>query len=187
MSDEEFDLDDYVRRMAGAEEALKKELSGLRTGRASATLLENITVNVYGADMPINQVASISVPEARLLSVQVWDNNNVKATEKAIRDSHLGLNPATEGAVIRVPIPELTEERRRDYTKVAGQYAEQARVAVRNVRRQGMDVLKKSEKAGEISQDDQHLYGDEIQEETDKAIKRIDALLETKQQEIMQV
>lgn len=184
---EELDLDDVERRMSGGVEALRKELASLRTGRASATMLDPVVVNVYGADMPLNQIATISVPEARLISVQVWDSNNTSAAEKAIRNSGLGLNPAAEGSLIRVPIPDLTEERRREYAKVAGQYAENARIAVRNIRRHAMDELKKQERAGDISQDDQHLYGDEVQTLTDGTIKEIDALLEQKQQEIMQV
>ena len=183
----ELDLDDMAQRMDGAVDALKKDLSGLRTGRASPSLLDSITVNVYGTEMPLNQVATVSVPEARMLTVQVWDRGNAGAVEKAIRESNLGLNPAGEGALIRVPIPELTEERRREYTKVASQYAEQGRVAVRNIRRHAMDELKKQEKAGEISQDDHRLYADEVQESTDATIKEIDQLLEQKQQEIMQV
>ncbi|MEC9347888.1 MAG: ribosome recycling factor [Pseudomonadota bacterium] len=183
----ELDLDDVTRRMQGAVEALRKDFGGLRTGRASASLLDGVLVPVYGSDMPLNQLATIGVPEPRLISVQVWDRNNIGAVDKAIRNSGLGLNPATEGATIRVPIPELTEERRRDLTKVAAQYAEQARIAVRNIRRHAMDELKRLEKSGEMSQDDQHLYGDEVQSETDKAIKAIDQALDTKQQEIMQV
>ncbi|ANK81261.1 MAG: ribosome recycling factor [Rhizobiales bacterium NRL2] len=183
----ELDIDDMKRRMAGAVDALKKDLSGLRTGRASAGLLDSVTVKVYGSEMPLNQVATVNVPEARMLSVQVWDRNNAGAVEKAIRESNLGLNPAGEGQIIRVPIPELTEERRREYTKVAGQYAEQARVAVRNIRRHAMDELKKQEKDGDISQDDHRLYADEVQTDTDQTIKEIDQLLEQKQQEIMQV
>jgi len=183
----DLDIDDMERRMTGALEALRKELGGLRTGRASASMLDTVTVNVYGADMPLNQIATISVPEARLISVQVWDSNNTPAAEKAIRNSGLGLNPAAEGSLIRVPIPDLTEERRREYTKVAGTYAENGRIAVRNIRRHAMDDLKKMEKSGDISQDDQHLYQDEVQEITDRVIKEVDELLETKQQEIMQV
>ncbi|MDA0786279.1 MAG: ribosome recycling factor [Proteobacteria bacterium] len=173
--------------MDGALEALKRDFGGLRTGRASTTLLENVQVDAYGAAMPINQVASVSVPESRLLTVQVWDNGNIKAVEKAIMDSGLGLNPQTEGNLIRVPIPELSEERREEMTKVAAKYAEQARIAVRNVRRDGMDSLKKLEKDGEISQDEHRARGDDIQQMTDKHITIIDKLLESKEQEIMQV
>lgn len=184
MSADEADL---KRRMDGALEALKREFAGLRTGRASTALLEPIQVEVYGATMPLNQVGTVSVPEARLLTVQVWDNNNVKAVEKAILDAELGLNPQTEGNLIRVPIPELSEERREEMTRVAAKYAEQARVAVRNVRRDGMDSLKKLEKAGEISQDEHRARADDIQTMTDSHIETIDELLAAKEQEIMQV
>lgn len=181
------DLSDIERRMNGALDALNREFAGLRTGRASTALLEPLTVEAYDSQMPMNQVGTISVPEPRLLTVQVWDQGLVKAVEKSIMESNLGLNPQTEGNLIRIPIPDLSEERRVELTKVAGQYAEQARVAVRNVRRDGMDRLKKAEKAGEMSQDDQHLYADEIQSMTDAHIKEIDSALETKEQEIMQV
>lgn len=181
------DEGDLKRRMEGALEALQREFSGLRTGRASTSLLENIQVDAYGAAMPLNQVASVSVPEPRLLTVQVWDNGNIKATEKAIQDAELGLNPQTEGNLIRVPIPELSEERREEMAKVAAKYAEQARIAVRNVRRDGMDTLKRMEKDGEISQDEHRARGEDIQKLTDKHIKLVDELLETKEQEIMQV
>lgn len=166
-----IDLDDIERRMDGALDALSREFGGLRTGRASASLLEPLSVEAYGAQTPINQVSTISVPEARMLTVQVWDQGLVKNVEKSIRESNLGLNPQTEGNLVRVPIPDLSEERRVELTKIAGKYAEQGRVAVRNVRRDGMDQLKKSEKAGDISQDDQRLYSDEIQELTDAHIK----------------
>lgn len=181
------DISDIERRMDGALEAVLREFSGLRTGRASAGLLEPLNVDAYDSQMPMNQVGTISVPEPRLLTVQVWDQTLVKAVEKSIMESNLGLNPQTEGNLIRIPIPDLSEERRVELTKVAGQYAEQARIAVRNVRRDGMDRLKKMEKAGELSQDDQHLYADEIQSMTDAHIKKIDAALEVKEQEIMQV
>ena len=181
------DENDLKRRMEGALDALKREFVGLRTGRASTSLLENIQVDAYGSAMPLNQVASVSVPEPRLLTVQVWDNGNVKATEKAIQDAELGLNPQTEGNLIRVPIPELSEERREEMAKVAAKYAEQGRIAVRNVRRDGMDSLKKLEKDRDISQDEQHARGDDIQKMTDAYIKQVDELLETKEQEIMQV
>ncbi|MGY8956325.1 MAG: ribosome recycling factor [Alphaproteobacteria bacterium] len=176
-----------MRRMEGALEALKRDFQGLRTGRASTGLLENIQVEAYGSPMPLNQVASVSVPEPRLLTVQVWDNGNIKATEKAIQDAELGLNPQTEGNLIRVPIPELSEERREEMAKVAAKYAEQGRIAVRNVRRDGMDSLKKLEKDGEISQDEQRGRGEDIQKMTDDHIKLVDELLEVKEQEIMQV
>lgn len=187
MADADADLTDIERRMDGAIDALSREFAGLRTGRASTALLEPLTVDAYDSQMPMNQVGTISVPEPRLLTVQVWDQSLVKAVEKAIMESSLGLNPQTEGNLIRIPIPDLSEERRVELTKVAGQYAEQARIAVRNVRRDGMDRLKKMEKAGELSQDDQHLYGDEIQELTDAHIKTIDTALGEKEQEIMQV
>jgi ribosome recycling factor len=181
------DVNDLMRRMEGALEALKRDFQGLRTGRASTGLLENIQVEAYGSPMPLNQVASVSVPEPRLLTVQVWDNGNIKATEKAIQDAELGLNPQTEGNLIRVPIPELSEERREEMAKVAAKYAEQGRIAVRNVRRDGMDSLKKLEKDGEISQDEQRGRGEDIQKMTDDHIKLVDELLEVKEQEIMQV
>ena len=181
------DENDLKRRMDGAIEALKREFAGLRTGRASTSLLDMVQVDAYGANMPMNQVASVSLPEPRLLTVQVWDDGNVKAVERAIIDSELGLNPQTEGNLIRVPIPELSEERREEMTKVAAKYAEQVRVAVRNVRRDGMDGLEKLEKDGEISQDEHRARGDDIQQMTDGHISNIDELLETKEQEIMQV
>ncbi|WP_221930867.1 ribosome recycling factor [Telmatospirillum sp. J64-1] len=168
-------------------EVLKKEFGGLRTGRASTSLLEPVMVDAYGSSMPITQVGTIGVPEPRMLTVQVWDKGLVKATEKAIRDSGLGLNPSTDGQIIRVPIPALNEERRVELTKIAGKYAEQARVAVRNVRRDGMDTLKKMEKDSVISQDEQRKYADEIQALTDETIKKIDDALAQKEKEIMQV
>ena len=183
----EADLADIERRMDGALDALNREFAGLRTGRASTALLEPLNVDAYDSQMPMNQVGTISVPEPRLLTVQVWDQSLVKAVERAIMESSLGLNPQTEGNLIRIPIPDLSEERRVELTKVAGQYAEQARIAVRNVRRDGMDQLKKMEKAGDMSQDDQHLYGGEIQDLTDAHVKGIDAALAAKEQEIMQV
>ena len=183
----DIDLDDIERRMNGAVEALCTEFGGLRTGRASPTLLEPITVEAYGAVMPMNQVGTIGVPEPRLLTVQVWDNGLVKAVEKAIRDAGLGLNPQTDGALVRVPIPELNEERRKELGRVASKYAEQARVAARNVRRDGMDRLKKMEKDGDLSQDDHRLYADEIQTLTDQTIQKIDDALAAKESEIMQV
>jgi len=181
------DIDDLVRRMDGAVEVLRRELAGLRTGRAAPSMLEPVTVDAYDTQMPLNQVATISVPEPRMLSVQVWDRAMAKAVEKAIRDAGLGLNPIGEGQLIRVPIPELNEERRQELTKVAAKYAEQARVAVRNVCRDGMDKLKRMERDGELSQDDHHLWGDEIQALTDKHIATIDEMLTAKQGEIMQV
>lgn len=181
------DLSDIERRMDGAVDALRREFAGLRTGRASPSLLEPITVDAYGAVMPMNQVGTISVPEPRMLTVQVWDRSLVKAVEKAIRDSGLGLNPQPDGQLIRVPIPELNEERRRDLTKIASKYGEQARVAVRNVRRDGMDMLKRQEREGEISQDEHKHWADIIQRLTDEHIKRVDEALAAKEKEIMQV
>jgi ribosome recycling factor len=181
------DKQDLTRRMAGAVEVLKHEFGGLRTGRASAGLLEPITVEAYGSEMPIAQVATINVPEPRMLTVQVWDKANVKAAEKAIRESDLGLNPQVDGQLIRVPIPELNEERRVELTRIAHKYAEQARIAVRNVRRDGMDRLKRMEKDGELSQDEQRGQGEEIQKLTDAHIKQIDEALASKEEEILQV
>tara|TARA_Y100000766_G_scaffold238058_1_gene214477 strand:+ start:78 stop:635 length:558 start_codon:yes stop_codon:yes gene_type:complete len=183
----EVDLDDIKRRMGGALDALDREFNGLRTGRASASLLEPLTVEAYGSPMPINQVGTVNVAEARLLTVQVWDQQLVKAVEKAIIESELGLNPQTEGSLIRIPIPDLSEERRVELKKVAGRYAEQGKVAVRNVRRDGMDTLKLMERDGEISQDDQKSQADEIQKMTDEHITLIDESLATKEAEIMQV
>ena len=187
MSDTSFDEKDLKRRMNGALENLKEEFAGLRTGRASAALLEPITVDAYGAKMPMIQVGTVSVPEPRMLSVQVWDAGLVKAVEKAIMESSLGLNPITEGQTLRIPLPELTEERRKDLTKVAHQYAEHARVAVRNVRRDGMDTLKKLEHDSEIGEDEMHDRSDDVQKLTDSVIKQIDAALEVKDADIMKV
>jgi len=181
------DLDDLERRMNGAVEALRQEFAGLRTGRASAGLLEPIVVDVYGAQMPLNQVGTISVPEARLLTVQVWDKTAVSSVDKAIRASGLGLNPAVDGQLIRIPIPELTEERRVEMVKIAHKYAEQARIAVRNVRRDGMENLKKMEKDGELSEDDHRFWGDEVQQQTDQAITKIDEVLAMKDEDIKRV
>ncbi len=183
----EPDIDDIKRRMEGAVSVLDEEFGGLRTGRASASLLDRVVVNAYGSEMPLNQVATVSVPEARLLMVNVWDKGNVHAVERAIQESDLGLNPATEGQVLRVPIPELSAERREELVKVAHRYAEQARVSVRNVRRDGMDKLKKMEKNGDLSQDEQHAWGDEVQEMTDDYVKRIDAALTHKEEDIRQI
>jgi len=174
---------DLKRRMDGAVENLNKEFAGLRTGRASASLLDPVMVDVYGSKMPLNQVGTVSVPEPRMLSVQVWDLNNAKAVEKAIMEAGLGLNPQSEGAVIRLPLPDLTEERRKELTKVAGQYAESARIAVRNVRRDGMDEIKKSD----ASEDDQKRLSDEVQKLTDEAIKQVDETLASKEKDIMTV
>ena len=180
-------LTDLRRRMDGAIEVLRKEFGGLRTGRASASLLEPITVPAYGGTLPLNQLANISVPEPRLITVQVWDRAMVKAVDKAIRESGLGLNPQTEGQVIRVPIPDLNEERRRELTRVSAKYAEQARVSVRNVRRDGIDVLKRREKDTDITQDQQRKLQQEIQHLTDDYIGRIDEALAQKDREILQV
>ncbi len=187
MSDASLDQKDLKRRMSGALEKLREEFAGLRTGRASTSLLDPITVDAYGAKMPMVQVASVSVPEPRMLMVQVWDAGLVQPVEKAIRESSLGLNPITEGQTLRIPLPELTQERRKDLTKVAHQYAEQARIAVRNVRRDGMDTLKKMEHDSEMSEDQMHSQGDEVQKLTDSVIKDIDQALETKDADIMQV
>ena len=180
-------LKDLRRRMDGALEVLRKEFGGLRAGRASAGLLEPITVSAYGGAMPLNQLANVSVPEPRMITVQVWDRSMVKAVDKAIRESGLGLNPQTEGQVIRVPIPDLNEERRRELTRVTAKYAEQARVSVRNVRRDGVDLLRKREKDAEISQDQQRKLQQDVQHLTDDYIKRIDEALEQKDREILQV
>ena len=182
-----FDLEDLKRRMNGALDDLRKEFGGLRTGRASPKLLDPVTVTAYGSAMPIGQVANVSVPEPRMISVQVWDKANVGAVEKAIRSSDLGLNPIVDGQTVRVPIPELTEERRRELSKVAAKYAEGHRVAVRNVRRDGMDQLKSMEKGGELSKDEQHRLGESVQSLTDEMISKIDEALATKEKEIMQV
>ena len=180
-------IKDLRRRMDGALEVLRKEFAGLRTGRASASLLDPVVVEAYGNPMPLNQVGTVSVPEPRLIIVQVWDRGNVKATEKAIREAGLGLNPQTEGQTIRVPIPDLNEERRKELTKVAAKYAEQARVSVRNVRRDGLDLLKKHEKDHRIAQDQHRKLDKDIQALTDETIKRIDGFLAQKDKEILQV
>jgi ribosome recycling factor len=182
-----FSLDELKTRMQKSIASLKDELVGLRTGRASASLLEPVTVEAYGTRMPLNQVATITVPEARMLSVQVWDRSMTNAVERAIRDSGLGLNPVGEGTIIRVPLPDLNEERRRELTKVAHNYAEAARVAVRHVRRDGMDLLKKLEKDGDISQDDGRVQAEQVQKATDAAVTDIDNLVAVKEREIMQV
>jgi ribosome recycling factor len=182
-----FSLAELKSRMDKSIASLKDELAGLRTGRASASLLEPVQVEAYGGKMPLNQVATVTVPESRMLSVQVWDRTLAGAVEKAIRNSGLGLNPSGEGATIRVPLPDLNEERRRELTKVAHNYAEQARVAVRHIRRDGMDVLKKLEKDGDMAQDESRKQADAVQAATDDAVKEIDAVLAQKEQEIMQV
>lgn len=182
-----FDKADLKRRMDGAIDNLQKEFAGLRTGRASAGMLDPVMVDAYGSKMPLNQVATVSVPESRMLSVQVWDGSMAKAVEKAIRDSGLGLNPQPEGSVIRIPIPDLNEERRTELSKVAGKYAENGRVSVRNVRRDGMDTLKKLEKDKEISEDESKRFADDVQKMTDEHIKKIDTMLSDKEKDIMQV
>jgi ribosome recycling factor len=182
----EIDTDDLSRRMDGALQSLRHEFSTLRTGRASASMVEPVMVDAYGALTPINQVGTINVPEPRMVTVNVWDKALVGKVEKAIRDSGLGINPQLNGTIIMLPIPELNEERRRELTKVAGDYAERARVAIRNVRRDGMDQIKKA-KADGMSEDDQKFWSDEVQSLTDAAIAGIDQALEAKQAEIMQV
>lgn len=178
-------MDDLKRRMHGAVDALKHELAGLRTGRASTALLDPIHVEVYGASMPLNQVATVSVPEARMITVQVWDRSNVGPVEKAIRSAGLGLNPVTDGQLVRLPIPELTEERRKELAKLVGQYAEKARIAVRNVRRDGMDHLKQDEKKHQISEDEHKRLEHEVQKMTDDTIKEVDELSHAKEKEIL--
>ena len=178
---------DLERRMEGAIEVLHKEFGGLRTGRASTSLLDPVTVEAYGQAMPLNQVGTVGVPEPRMLTVQVWDKGMVKSVEKAIMDAGLGLNPQSDGQLIRIPIPPLNEERRKELAKVAGKYAEETRVSVRNVRRHGMDELKKLEKDGEISEYELHQYSDEIQKMTDASVAKVDQTLAHKEVEIMQV
>ncbi len=180
-----YDKADLERRMHGAVEALKHDLQGLRTGRASITLLDPVTVEVYGAQMPINQVATVSAPEPRLLSVQVWDKSNVGPVDKAIRSAGLGLNPIVDGQTLRLPIPDLTEERRKELAKLASQYAEKARIAVRNVRRDGNDSLKTDEKKGVYSEDERKRHETEVQKLTDSTIAEIDAAAGAKEKEIL--
>lgn len=186
MSDQ-FDLSDLKRRMQGAIASLKHELGGLRTGRASASLIEPVYVDAYGQSMPINQLATISVPEPRMLSVQVWDKGMVGAVERAIRDSNLGLSPVTEGQTLRIRIPELNEQRRKEMVKVAHRYAEEGRVAVRHVRRDGLDHLKRLLKDKLISEDDEKRHEAEVQKVTDQHVSEIDVALATKEKEIMQI
>ena len=176
---------DLERRMAGAVESLKQDLSGLRTGRASIQLLDPVTVEVYGAHMPLNQVATVSAPEPRMLSVQVWDRTNVGPVDKAIRSAGLGLNPIVDGQTLRLPIPDLTEERRKELAKLASKYAENARIAARNVRRDGMDSLKADEKKNEISEDERKRHETEVQKLTDSTIAEIDAASSAKEKEIL--
>jgi ribosome recycling factor len=186
MTEDEL-LKDLRRRMDGAIEVLRKEFGGLRTGRASTSLLEPVQVSAYGGVVPLNQVANVNVPEPRMITVQVWDRGVVKAVDKAIREAGLGLNPQTEGQVIRVPIPELNEERRRELTRVAAKYAEDARIAVRKVRQHGIEALRKLEKDHDISQDQQRKLQTDVQHMTDDHIKRIDETLAQKDKEILQV
>ncbi|MCX5515305.1 ribosome recycling factor [Kaistia algarum] len=181
-----MNLDDLSRRMNGAITAFKGELAGLRTGRASSSMLDPITVNVYGSTMPLNQLATVNVPEPRMITVQVWDRGTAQAVEKAIRESSLGLNPIVEGAVFRIPIPELNTERRKEFVKVAHKYAEGARVAIRHVRRDGMDMLKKSEADG-LGEDESRRLTDRIQKLTDESIAEIETILAAKEAEILQV
>lgn len=182
-----YDKQDLKRRMDGALEVLQKEFSGLRTGRASVNLLDTVVVDMYGSKMPLSQVGTVTVPESRMLCVQVWDTTAVKTVEKAIRDAGLGLNPMPDGNNIRIPIPDLNEERRKELTKIAGKIAENVRVSVRNVRRDGMDNVKKMEKDGDISEDDLKRYSDEIQELTNTTVKAIDDSLSSKEKDIMTV
>ena len=187
MATPEFDLGDIKRRMQGAVSSLSKDLGSLRTGRATPSLLDPIQVEAYGASMPMAQVATVSVPEPRLLSISVWDRSMVTNVEKAIRESDLGLNPMTEGQTIRLRIPEMNEQRRKEMVKVAHKYTEEARVAVRHVRRDGLDILMKLEKDGAISQDDEKRQAADVQKATDDAIAEIDGVLASKEKEIMQV
>ncbi|HQY44053.1 MAG TPA: ribosome recycling factor [Paracoccaceae bacterium] len=187
MSDDlEIDIDDLTRRMDGAMAALKHDFSSLRTGRASAALVEPIQVDAYGQMTPVNQLGTVNVPEPRMVTINIWDKGLVGKVEKAIRESGIGINPQTNGTIIMLPIPELNEERRRELTRVAADYAERARVAVRNIRRDGMDQIKRAKSAG-MPEDDQKMWHDEVQELTDKAIAGVDKALQAKQAEIMQV
>lgn len=182
-----FDLADIKRRMQGAIQAFRHDLGSLRTGRASANILDPIQVDAYGSLMPLNQVATVTVPEPRMISVQVWDRSMVSAVEKAIRESDLGFNPSTEGQTMRIRIPELNEQRRKEMVKVAHKYAEEARVAVRHVRRDGLDLLKKLEKDGHVSKDDLERQSEQVQKATDQSVAEIDQALAAKEKEIMQV
>lgn len=186
MEDEEFDIENLDKRMSGALTSLKSDFHGIRTGRASSAMLDSVSVEIYGSQIPINQCATINVPEPRMVTVNVWDKANVAIVEKAIIASGLGINPVSDGSVLRLPIPELNEERRKELSKLAGTYAEQARVAVRNVRRDGMDKIKKLKNEG-MSEDDAKIWSDEIQEITDTTIGMIDKTLDEKQTEIMQI
>ncbi len=187
MAAQAFDLADIKRRMQGAQAVLKGELAGLRTGRATPSLVEPITVDAYGSNMPLSQVATVAIPEPRLISIQVWDKSVVSAVEKAIRDSNLGLNPNTEGQVIRLRIPDLNEDRRKELVKVAHKYAEAAKVAIRHVRRDGIDLLKKAQKEGHVSEDETKRHETEVQKATDAAISEVDQILAHKEKEILSV
>ena len=186
MSENEFDLENINKRMKGALESVKNDFQSLRTGRASSSILDNINVEVYGSRMPINQCATINVPEPRLITINVWDKENVSAIEKSIHNSGLGINPVTEGTLLRLPLPELNEERRKELSKLAAQFAEQARISVRNVRKDGMDKIKKLKSEG-MSEDDEKFWLEEIQNLTDNFIKKIDELLKNKQDDILKV
>lgn len=187
MAAAKFDIKDLDRRMRGVQDTLKREFAGLRTGRASASLLDPVIVTVYGAKMPLNQVATVSVPDARTISVQVWDKSQVQAVDRAIREANLGLNPIAEGTLLRLPIPPLNAERRQELAKIAHKYAEHGRVGVRNVRRDGMELLKKLEKDGDMSEDEHRKNSAKVQELTDKLIKEVDQMLVAKEAEIKQV
>ena len=180
-----YDKSDIERRMQGAVESLKGDLAGLRTGRANTSLLDPVQVEVYGSMMPLNQVATVSAPEPRMLSVQVWDKGNVSAVEKGIAHANLGLNPMQDGQTLRIPMPDLTEERRRELAKLAGKYAENAKIAIRNVRRDGMEALKEDEKKKEISEDDRKRSEDDVQKMTDKHVGEVDDAVAKKEQEIL--
>lgn len=182
-----FNISDIKTRMQSSIDSLEKDYVGLRTGRASTNMLESVTVEAYGSRMPLNQVGTVSVPEPRLLTVQVWDASMTKAVEKSIRDAGLGLNPQGEGTLIRVPVPELSTERRAELQKVAGKYAEQARVAIRNIRRDGMDAIKKLEKDKVLSEDDAKRHSDEVQKVTDESIKKVDQMLAAKEADVMKI
>ena len=186
MSENEFDLENINKRMKGALESVKNDFQSLRTGRASSSILDNINVEVYGSRMPISQCATINVPEPRLITINVWDKENVSAIEKSIQNSGLGINPVTEGTLLRLPLPELNEERRKELSKLAAQFAEQGRISVRNVRKDGMDKIKKLKSEG-MSEDDEKFWSEEIQNLTDNFIKKIDELLKNKQDDILKV
>ena len=187
MSDNLIDFADLNRRMEGAITSLKSDLAGLRTGRASANILDPITVEAYGQQMPINQVGTVSIPEPRMIAIQVWDKGMIGAVEKAIRESNLGLNPVTDGTNLRIPMPEMNEERRKEVVKIAHQFAEATRVSIRHIRRDGMDVAKKAQKDGEIGEDEAHGLSDKVQKSTDEMIAEVDSLISTKETEIMQI